>query len=125
MTDAAFIPTDDDDYPEVLIEIAELVAAKLKPLLPGPDNDEACKQLGFDVAEHIRQHHAGEMMYFPRGRKFEANRLHESIWEKFTGRNVPELAKEFKMTEPSIYRILKFMQVRQTRRNQLSLLEGS
>ncbi len=118
----SFIPNEDDDYPELLMDIAEQVALALKTHLP---NEDEAKRVGFEVAEHIRHHHAGEMIYFPRGRKFEANRLHDDIWQKFTGRNVPELAKEFKMTEPSIYRILKFMQHRATRKNQLSLLEGT
>jgi Mor family transcriptional regulator len=118
----SFIPTEDDDYPELLTDIAEQVAIALKPHLPA---EAEAKRIGFEVAEHIRHHHAGEMIYFPRGRRFEANRLHEEIWQKFTGRNQPELAKEFKMTEPSIYRILKFMQLRASRKNQLSLLEGT
>jgi Mor family transcriptional regulator len=116
---SSFIPSDDDDYPELLIDIAEQVALRVKAHVP---NEEEARRIGYEVAEHIRNHHAGEMIYFPRGRKFEARRLHQELWEKFTGNNVPDLAKEYKMAEPSVYRILKFMKEQQERRSQMSLL---
>ncbi len=111
--------TDDDQYPELLSDVAEQVAVKLTALqLPAED----ARRIGWEVAEYMRGHFAGELIYIPKGRTFEASQLHQQIWDRFNGNNVPELVAEFKMAEQSIYRILKFMRARSVKRNQMSLI---
>ena len=111
--------SEDGQYPELLLDIAQQVEVKLinKKL-----DAEDAKRIGWEIAEHVRGHFAGELIYIPKGRQFEANQLHQAIWEKFNGNNVAELVAEFKMAEPSIYRVLRFMRAQQTKRNQMSLL---
>ena len=112
---------DDDQYPELLSDVAQQVEAKLTALQM---NAEDAKRIGWEIAEHVRGHFAGELIYIPKGRTFEASQLHQQIWDEFNGHNVPELVSKFKMAEQSIYRVLKFMRARSVKRNQMSLLEG-
>lgn len=116
----------EDQYPELLADIAQQVNVRLASLLKDPKSidPEKAQQIGWEVAEHVRGHFAGELIYIPKGRQFEASQLHQAIWDKFNGHNIPELVNEFKMAEQSIYRIIKFMRARNVRRNQLSLIEG-
>lgn len=112
---------DEDQYPELLSDVAQQVEAKLAAQGQPPED---AKRIGWEVAEHVRSHFAGELIYIPKGRAFEASQLHQQIWDEFNGHNVPELVTKFKMAEQSIYRVLKFMRARSVKRNQLSLLEG-
>ncbi|ABE45671.1 Mor transcription activator family protein [Polaromonas sp. JS666] len=116
---------DDDQYPELLSDIAQQVKVRLSTLVNEKQalDVERAKQIGWEVAEHVRAHFAGELIYIPKGRQFEASQLHQAIWDKFNGHNIPELVGEFKMAEQSIYRVIKFMRARNVRRNQLSLIE--
>lgn len=115
--------TDDDkNYPELLNDIAQQVETKLAAL--GQPSEDA-RRMGWEIAEHVRSHFQGELIYIPKGRGFEASQLHQQIWDDFNGHNVPELVAKFNMAEQSIYRVLKFMRARNVKRNQLSLLEGA
>jgi len=112
---------DEDQYPELLSDVAQQVEAKLTALKAVKPED--AKRIGWEVAEHVRSHFAGELIYIPKGRAFEARQLHQQIWDEFNGHNVPELVSKFKLAEQSIYRVLKFMRARSVKKNQLSLLE--
>lgn len=116
---------DEDQYPELLSDIAQQVDARLVLLAKTQLvlTEEDAKRIGWEVAEHVRSHFAGELIYIPKGRTFEANQLHQQIWDEFNGHNVPELVSKFKLAEQSIYRVLKFMRARTVKKNQLSLLE--
>jgi len=116
---------DEDQYPELLSDIAQQVDARLVLLAKTQLvlTEEDAKRIGWEVAEHVRSHFAGELIYIPKGRAFEARQLHQQIWDEFNGHNVPELVSKFKLAEQSIYRVLKFMRARSVKKNQLSLLE--
>lgn len=117
---------DDENYPELLSDIAQQVDSRLAELAKSQAalTVEDAKRIGWEVAEHVRSHFQGELIYIPKGRGFEASQLHQQIWDRFNGHNVPELVAQFNMAEQSIYRVLKFMRARNVKKNQLSLLEG-
>lgn len=110
----------EDQYPELLSDVAQQVETKLASLKAVPPED--AKRIGWEIAEHVRNHFAGELIYIPKGRAFEASQLHQQIWDEFNGHNVPDLVSKFGLAEQSIYRVLKFMRARSVRKNQLSLI---
>ena len=111
--------TDEDkNYPELLSDIAQQVETKLAAL--GQATEDA-KRMGWEIAEHVRSHFQGELIYIPKGRGFEASQLHQQIWDEFNGHNVPQLATEFDLSEVQVRCIIKHVRRQQARKNQSTL----
>lgn len=72
----------------------------------GIDKVEA-EKISHSTVDHLRNNYGGEHIYFPKGKELEAILKHHEIFKRWNGHNQVELAKEFDMTVPSIYRILK------------------
>lgn len=105
-------------YPEMLADLADQVAAKLVTL--GVDLEKAA-DVGFAAAEHIRLHWAGQSFYMPKGVQYVAARRDIEIFEKFNGRNVEILAREYNLTVMRIYQIIKAVRAEMQRKRQGSL----
>lgn len=72
MTGAAESTTAVDDlagnaYPAMLRDLADVVARQLEEV--GIDKAQA-RAIGESLAEHVRQHYGGQLMYFPMGASF-------------------------------------------------------
>mgnify|MGYP000067462736 CR=1 FL=1 len=60
-----------------------------------------------DICDQLRLTFGGEQFYFPKGKELDVILKHHEIYKRFTGSNQIALSKEFGMTVPHIYRVLK------------------
>lgn len=74
-----------------------------------------------EICDQLRQTFGGEQFYFPKGRELDAVLKHHAIYQKFNGTNHVELAKQFDMTVPAIYRIVKSVHKEETDKRQPQL----
>lgn len=107
-------------YPELLTDLALHVGALLKNRNVDPTEAEI---IGLEVAEHVRNHWGGQMIYIQKGLSHDTRLKWQKIWDDFTGDNVKELATQYDLTEVQVYKIIKVMRAEHTRRNQLSLID--
>lgn len=91
-------------YPELLLDIADQVAAKLAQL--GVSKEKSA-EIGVHVAEHIRTHWSGQSLYLPKGVTYDLSQRDRQIYEEFNGRNHAALARKHGVTEMRIYQIVK------------------
>jgi len=110
------------EYPELLADLA----VQLRDLLTksGMPADKA-EQTARAAAEHVRLHWGGQIVYVPTGSRYETRQQWSEIWSKFNGKNVSQLAQEFRKTEVQIYYILRQMREQMQRELQPDLLESS
>jgi len=87
----------------------------------GIDKDMAQK-ISHSTVDHLRKDYGGEHIYFPKGKELDAILKHHEIYKRWNGHNQVELSKEFDMTVPAIYRILKKAHQKEVdkRQNQLA-----
>lgn len=110
--------TDGREYPELFADVADKIAAQLLACgLPA----ERAAEIGLDIAEHIRGEWGGQALYFPKGERFDLARRDAQIYNKFNGRNVEELAREYDLTVVHVYRIVKQIGNEQRRKRQPEL----
>lgn len=93
-----------DQYPELLSDLADQVTSRLCDR--GVTTQDA-KVIGRDVAEHVRKHWGGQLVYVPIGKAHELSQRDEEIWNRFDGKNHQELVREFRLSEQQIYQIVK------------------
>lgn len=105
-------------YPELLQDLADQIGLKLVEL--GVDT-EKCADIGFAVAEHIREHWGGQPIYLPKGVFYDFSRRHLEIFEKFNGHNHAELAREYNLTVMRIYQVVKAVRAELVKKRQGAL----
>jgi Mor family transcriptional regulator len=86
---------------EGLIGIVTEAAARVLEVDP-----ELAKLLADEVTTRFSDQYGGELNYIPKGRIFRTSALHRQIWERFTGSNQGELAREFRLSVIHVYRVL-------------------
>lgn len=91
------------DYPEIL---AEMVAFLVPELVTHGLDTAAANEAAISATESVRNAFAGQLVYIPRGNKFNVNERDEEIYRRFDGKNVVELAKDFNLAVPTVYRII-------------------
>lgn len=100
--------SDDTDsraaYPELLADLADQVAIKCVSL--GIDPGQAA-DIGWQCAEHIREHWGGGGLYMPKGVAYELSQRDARIYQQFNGTNHTALARQYDLTEMRIYQIIK------------------
>jgi len=102
--------------PELLHDLAEHVATALVELI---ELDRArAKHVGLEIARRMAGHWGGQLVYFPLGTAIELSERDCAIWQKFTGANHSELAREFKVSLQWIYKIVKAMRLEEQERRQ-------
>ena len=86
----------------------------------GIDKDEA-ERISQSTVDHLRKDYGGEHIYFPKGKQLDAIFRQCELYKRWTGTNQVELAKEFDLTVPAVYRIIKKAQKQDIdeRQNQL------
>ena len=117
---AALALTDDADYPEVMREIAELVARHLVDVGIDPARASA---IGEAAAESVREHHGGTLLYLPKGHTMKTRRRWQAIWDDFTGTNHEALALKHGMNVKGVYKVLGVMRAEQRKRTQADMFE--
>lgn len=101
------MPGDDrygEGYPELLADLADQVGIKL--VESGIEIARAA-EIGWSVAEHVRQHWSKQSLYLPKGVKYELSRRDMEIFNRFNGTNHAQLARDYDLTPMRIYQIIK------------------
>lgn len=95
-----------DNYPELLADLAARAEALL--LAEGMPEDRA-RSVAFKLAESVRQHWGGQLVYVPVGKDYEITQRDALIWQQFNGHNHEDLAREHRVTLVHVYRIISKM----------------
>lgn len=74
-------------------------------------DDDRADQISNELMYRIAQHWGGQMIYVPMGLPFLASQRDEAIYNKFTGANHTELATEYGLSVPYVYKIVKRMRL--------------
>lgn len=106
--------------PELLTALADTVADLLVTEGLAP---ERAADIGMKVMDRMRDDWGGEPIYFPKGCAIDISRRDMEIWERFTGRNHTELAREYDLSVIHIYRIVKYVGAEITKKRQGALFE--
>ncbi|WDE07254.1 DNA-binding protein [Thalassomonas viridans] len=88
----------------LLMQVILLIETELGKY--GIDKDKA-ELIAKNTCDQLRQDFGGEPFYFPKGKDLDVILAHHEIYDRFNGHNQVELAKEFNMSVPHIYRLLK------------------
>lgn len=90
---------------EFLLESLATIVADAAVRVLGVDR-EVAKVLADEATTRFSDQFGGEPQYIPKGRVFRRSALYRQIYERFTGTNQRELAREFGFTLVHLYRIL-------------------
>ena len=107
-----------EKYPEILSDLADQVGQKLV------DSDigvERAAGIGWEVAEHVREHWRGQPIYIPKGDDYERSLRDSEIYSKFRGCNYAELAQAYNLSVVRIYQIVKTVTAEMIRKRQGAL----
>ncbi|MGR6833606.1 Mor transcription activator family protein [Aliivibrio wodanis] len=101
-------------WPEDMRHMYDLLAKDLETA--GFDKSLAITQLN-----SICKAFGGMQFYLPRGDALKLMIIRFNIWNEFTGNNVRELALKHHVTEQHIYRTVRTMRARESKRRQHDL----
>lgn len=101
-----------DGYPEVLADLAALVADCLATDLPRSHADA----LAFRITERIRHTLGGQAVYLPRGVVFEAAQRDRRLYHDFTGNNYAELCDRYGLGLQQVYECIHRERARRRQR---------
>lgn len=104
-----------DDYPEVLADMRQHTERVLGEAGVAAEQARAAAH---QVAEFMRGHWGGQLVYIAKGRSFETRKRWQEIWDAFDGRNHAELARRFDLGLAQIYKVIEIMRQVTLRRNQ-------
>lgn len=111
----------DQAYPEVMREIADVVA---RSLVEGGLQHERALALGEAAAEAVRERHGGTLMYLPKGHTMKTRRRWQALWDEFTGDNHAALAVKHGMNVKGVYKVLAVMRAEHRKRTQADLFDA-
>ncbi|MDG4811678.1 Mor transcription activator family protein [Hydrogenovibrio sp. 3SP14C1] len=91
-------------WPARLVEIFDVISMTLdrKACIQGSDKSELASVIVTAIAFHF----GGRNFYLPSNEKLERAIRDIQIWKDFTGNNIPELSKKYKLSEVSIHNVL-------------------
>ncbi len=87
-------------------------------------DDELASQVANELMFQISQHWGGQLIYIVKNEKFLAEQRDIEIYRAFNGVNHAELAQEYGLSIPYIYRILKRMNEMHIKNNQFDLFDS-
>jgi Mor family transcriptional regulator len=108
--------------PELLIDLAEHIADALAEMAP-VDQPRAA-QIGREIAERMAGVWGGQNIYFPMGMSMRLSQRDRQIYDKFTGANHSELAREYGVSIQWIYKIVKAVHREEIAMRQHDLFPG-
>lgn len=88
-------------------------------------SDEAAEAHGVEVAMQMAAVWGGQLLYIPKGIHLQASKLHQQIFDEWTGRNHREIAMKHGVSLAFVYKIVKRMRLAVIARNQGDLFHGS
>jgi Mor family transcriptional regulator len=88
-------------YPEILAELAEMIYVRL-----AAHGVTEAENLARSLAEDIRYHWGGGLIYIPKGERHRRNCRDAEICRQFNGHNHAELARRHGLGIAAVYAIL-------------------
>lgn len=92
---------------ELLQTLADHVAQSAKETLD--ISPELAEAHGNEVALLMANVWGGQVLYMPKGIHLQASKLHQQIFDEWTGRNQRELAMKHSLSLAFVYKIVKRM----------------
>lgn len=92
---------------ELLLEVADETERVLVEML-GVDRERAA-HAGYEVARAVAERLGGGTHYVPKADSMARHSRDEAIWNDYSGSNVPELVRRYRLSRQWIYRIVARM----------------
>lgn len=92
-----------DQYPEVLVDMADCIRQRLCLNLPAAQ----AGPLTLDIIETIRSRFGGGLIYIPKRRLFEIAKRNKAILDQFDGHNQRALSIRYGLNIVTIYDIIR------------------
>lgn len=102
-----------DGYPEVLADLAELLALVLGRELP----QNTAENLALQYTERLRLTWGGQEVYIPRGVIYETLCRDRELYNQFRGNNYPELMDRFGLGLQQVYECIARERARRARQH--------
>ncbi|MEI6897870.1 MAG: Mor transcription activator family protein [Psychromonas sp.] len=115
-----FIPdlTNSCAWPELLQELLGVIE---QTLTTQGFNEAQSKSLSLKLTLSISEHMGGIQVYFPRGDKLHKEIRDIEIWRNFKGHNIKQLARQYHLTDKTIYEITSRMRTLESKQRQPEL----
>ncbi|MGO1000874.1 Mor transcription activator family protein [Lysobacter sp. CA196] len=84
---------------------------------------EAARLIGHELGQRLADLWGGQSLYIPQGVSLRVLPIHAEIYQRFNGRNAPELAREYGLSIQWVYVVIKRMRRRD--RTQPDLFDGT
>jgi len=101
---------------ELLQTLADHVAQSAKETLN--ISPELAEAHGNEVAMQMAAIWGGQQLYMPKGIHVQASKLHQQIFEEWTGRNHREIARKHNLSLAFVYKVVKRMRLAVVARDQ-------
>ena len=103
-------------WPSLLVEVIEVMQAEL---LRQNFAEDKAKKTASKLVGVIAHYFGGKSFYLPAGDKIKEALRDAQIYQEFNGKNVPELIKKYRLSESTIYAILRNQRTLQRKRHQM------
>jgi Mor family transcriptional regulator len=109
--------------PELLVDLAEHVAAALNELVSM--DDDTARHVAKEVTDRMAAHWGGQNVYFPMGQAVRLSCRDRQIFNEFTGTNHSDLARRYGVSLQWIYKIVKAVRKDEITRRQVDMFAPS
>ncbi|WP_370429614.1 Mor transcription activator family protein [Actinobacillus pleuropneumoniae] len=103
-------------WPSLLVEVIDVMQAELLRQNFAADKAKTTASKLVGVMAH---YFGGKSFYLPAGDKIKEALRDAQIYQEFNGKNVPELVKKYRLSESTIYAILRQQRLLQRKRHQM------
>ncbi len=95
-------------YPDRLKGLALTVYARLLHEMPPNDSAQMHRLawLAFSIVEGLCEEHGGANFYMMSAKQYKLTKRDREMMSRFTGNNIPQLARESGLSEPHVRRIV-------------------
>jgi len=112
---ASGLPLENQRWPSLLLELRSVLNQTLEA--NGINDNNLSLALVLGIGEHI----GGMQVYLPKGDNLKRQLRDIEISDRFNGRNIKQLSREYKVTDKTIYEIIAKMRALETQRRQPTL----
>ncbi|WNJ96558.1 Mor transcription activator family protein [Vibrio ruber] len=109
------LPDEKNGWPALLLEIRAVLSQELSR--HHIENEKLPLQLSLAIGQYL----GGAQFYLPRGDALKRFIRDIEIWDAFRGNNTRQLARQYHLTEKTIYEIVARMRNIEQKRRQLNL----
>lgn len=103
-------------WPSLLVEVIDVMQAEL---IRQKFEEDSAKLTASKLVGVMAHYFGGKSFYLPAGDKIKEALRDAQIYQEFNGKNVPELVKKYRLSESTIYAILRQQRALQRKRHQM------